>query len=214
MDKKQLKKDYKKLKVEYRMAKRKALATVKNIEELLSTGPDRVVFDGTKSRMKKFKSVVEKCNRKNYENTPADQPPEFNIDTIRNHMQDVAGIRVITLYRSDIYRVFDAIKNTDLVITHIDDYIKNPKDSGYRSLHIVVMVSIPTNDGTKLVPVEIQIRNKFMDVWATLDHELRYKIDPDLVPNPEDVVKLQNMAITMDGLDDESEHIRFKKPAN
>lgn len=210
-DLKQLENDYDDLQIEYRMALRKVLATVENIEELLSTGPDRVVFDGTKFRLKEFNSAVEKCERKNYENTPVDQPPEFNIDTIRNHMQDVAGIRIITLYRSDIYRVFDAIKNTDLVITHIDDYIKNPKDSGYRSLHIVVMVSIPTNDGTKLVPVEIQIRNNFMNTWAALDHELRYKINPDLAPGPEAVAKLQNMAITMDSLDDESEYIRTKK---
>ena len=211
MELEQLRQDYEKSLVVYRMARRKVLATIENLQELLETRYDRVVIDSVKSRIKEFDSVVEKCTRKNYEHTPEDQPPIFDINTIRNHLKDVAGIRIITVYRSDIYRIYDAIKQTDLAISHIDDYIKSPKDSGYRSLHLLVMVQIPTDDGTKLIPVEIQIRNKFMDVWATLDHDLRYK-NPD--PDPEAISLLQGMAITMDGLDDESERIRAKKPAN
>ena len=210
MELERLRHDYEQSLVEYRMARRKVLATIENLQELLETRYDRKIFDSVKSRLKEFDSAIEKCYRKNYEHTPENYPAEFNIKTIREHMKDVAGIRIITVYRSDIYLIYEAIKATDLVITHVDDYIKTPKDSGYRSLHLLVMVPIPTNDGTKLIPVEIQIRNKFMDVWATLDHDLRYK-NPN--PDPEAVALLQGMAVTMDGLDDESERIRAKKPA-
>ncbi len=214
VDLQQLKTDYYKSLVEYRMAQRKVLSTIENIQELLETKYDYTIFDGVKSRIKEFDSAVEKCNRKNYENTPEGQPPEFNIQTIRTHMQDVAGIRVITVYRSDIYLIYEAIKNSELAVTHVDDYIKTPKDSGYRSLHLLAMVSIVTEDGTKLIPTEIQLRTKTMDAWATLDHDLRYK-DPN--PDSEAIALLQGMAITMDKLDDESERIRerirFKKPA-
>lgn len=211
MELEQLRSDYNKSLVEYRAARRKVLATVENLQELLEDRYDRTIFDSIKSRIKEFDSVCEKCTRKNYEHTPENQPVEYDIKTIREHLKDVAGIRIITVYRSDIYMIYEAIKNTDLVITHVDDYIKSPKESGYRSLHLLVMVSISTNDGTKLIPVEIQIRNKFMDVWATLDHDLRYK-NPQ--PDPEAVALLQGMVTTMDGLDDESERIRAKKPAN
>ena len=200
-----LKAEYEKAQPEYRMAQRKTLVAVENVTELLQ---NQIVIDSIKSRIKEFESVVEKCDRKNYENT--DGQPYYDINTIRNYMQDVVGIRIITLYRTDVYKIYEAIKNTELVISHVDDYIKSPKESGYRSLHLVVMVQIPTNDGTKLVPAEIQLRTKAMDLWATLDHEFRYKNDD---PDPESIALLQGLAVTIDETDEKAERIRSKKPA-
>ena len=189
------------------MAKRKALATVENVAELLKDG---IVIDSIKDRTKDFKSVEEKCKRKNYENTAGSQTPKYDINTIRNYVQDIVGIRVITLYHSDVYKIYEAIKKTELVISHVDDYIKRPKESGYRSLHLVVMVQVPTNDGSKLVPVEIQLRSKAMDLWAAYDHKFRYKNNS---PDPESIVLLQDLAVSIIDTDEKAERIRAKKPA-
>ncbi|KRK80061.1 GTP pyrophosphokinase [Companilactobacillus nodensis] len=123
-------------------------------------------------RMKDVSSLIEKIERKNL-------PVKF--ESIKDRIFDVGGIRVITNYIDDIYTVEEnLLAQDDVVLLKRKDYIKNPKDSGYRSLHLVASVPVFQSDGVQVTPVEIQIRTIGMDMWASLEHKLRYKTEePD-----------------------------------
>lgn len=124
-------------------------------------------------RMKNPGSLLEKIERKGYGMT---------IKSIQDNVFDIAGIRVITNYIDDIHRVEDALVNqNDITLIDRKDYIGKPKPNGYRSLHLVVSVPVFLAEGPQTAPVEIQIRTIGMDMWASLEHKLRYKnhIDPD-----------------------------------
>lgn len=119
-------------------------------------------------RLKSPHSVVEKMKRRNL-------PVE--VSSIKGNIEDIAGIRVICHYIKDIYRMSDLLlRQDDIHLLKIKDYIKNPKENGYRSLHLVVEVPVYLANEKVMVPVEIQIRTIAMDFWATLEHHLRYKM--------------------------------------
>ena len=93
-----------------------------------------------------------------------------------NHIFDLGGIRVVTNYLNDVYTVANnLIAQSDVELLKRKDYIKHPKPSGYRSLHLVVTVPVFQASGVKIAPVEVQIRTVGMDMWASLEHKLRYK---------------------------------------
>jgi putative GTP pyrophosphokinase len=120
-------------------------------------------------RMKSVNSLLNKLRRKGY---------PITIDSIKENIRDIAGIRVVTNYIEDIYRVEDAlVRQSDVTLLKRKDYVKSPKPSGYRSLHIVVSVPVFQSNGVFDVPVEVQIRTIGMDMWASLEHKLRYKTD-------------------------------------
>jgi putative GTP pyrophosphokinase len=101
---------------------------------------------------------------------------EMNTESIMKNITDVAGIRVICYYINEIYDIADMLtKQNDIKVLKTSDYIKNPKPSGYQSLHIVVTVPVFLSNKTEIVPVEIQIRTIAMDFWASLEHQLGYK---------------------------------------
>ena len=175
MDLQQLKLGYEDLLIDYECALRSVKTEIENVNARMCRAYSRPIISNIESRIKTFDSTVEKCRRKNYNNSPK-KKIEFDIDTIKNRVQDVGGIRIITDYPDDIYRVYEAIRQTtNLAITHIDDYIEKPKKTGYWGLHLVVSISIHTNEGAKLIPIEIQIRDKNIDLWASIDHFVRYK---------------------------------------
>ena len=123
-------------------------------------------------RLKSPHSVVEKMKRRNL-------PVE--VSSIKGNIEDIAGIRVICHYIKDIYRMSDLLlRQDDIHLLKIKDYIKNPKENGYRSLHLVVEVPVYLANEKVMVPVEIQIRTIAMDFWATLEHHLRYKNDKEI----------------------------------
>lgn len=129
----------------------------------------RSPIDSVESRIKSYESVREKCQKKKI---------KFNIDNIRNNLHDVAGIRIITLFEDDIFVVADAIKTRlRLNTVTIKDYVSEPKDNGYRSLHLLVQRELYFNGKTSMVSVEIQIRSKAMDLWASIEHGISYKRD-------------------------------------
>lgn len=99
-------------------------------------------------------------------------------ESIAENIRDIAGIRVICNYIDDIYRVADLLTGQDdVTLVRVRDYIKNPKPSGYKSLHLIVEIPIFLSTGAKPIPVEIQIRTIAMDFWASLEHKLKYKTD-------------------------------------
>jgi len=96
------------------------------------------------------------------------------------YVNDIAGVRVICSFTSDIYRIAEMISNqNDIKILSIKDYIKNPKESGYKSYHMLVSIPIFLSDRKVDTKVEIQIRTVAMDFWASLEHKIRYKFEAD-----------------------------------
>ena len=103
---------------------------------------------------------------------------EVSIDNMVNHVNDIAGIRIVCSFTSDIYRLAEMIgKQNDLTVVSIKDYIKHPKESGYKSFHMLVTVPIFLSDRVVDTKVEIQIRTMAMDFWASLEHKIYYKFE-------------------------------------
>jgi len=122
-----------------------------------------------KSRLKTSESIVKKLKKKGYEAT---------IENMVAHVNDIAGIRVICSFTSDIYKIAEIIsKQNDIKVLSIKDYIKNPKESGYKSYHMIVSIPIFLSDRTVDAKVEIQIRTVAMDFWASLEHKIHYKFE-------------------------------------
>ena len=122
-----------------------------------------------KSRMKTSESIVKKLKRYGYEST---------IENMVKYINDIAGIRVICSFTSDIYRIADMIRNqNDIKVISVKDYMKHPKASGYKSYHMLVNVPVFLSDRIVEVKVEIQIRTVAMDFWASLEHKINYKFE-------------------------------------
>ena len=122
-----------------------------------------------KSRIKTPESIVKKLKRHGL---------ETSVDNMINHIKDIAGIRIVCSFTSDIYRIAEMIgKQNDLTVISVKDYIKNPKDSGYKSFHMLVSVPIFLSDQVVETKVEIQIRTIAMDFWASLEHKIYYKFE-------------------------------------
>ncbi|MBQ8970959.1 MAG: GTP pyrophosphokinase family protein, partial [Lachnospiraceae bacterium] len=112
---------------------------------------------------------------------------EATIPNMQKYVSDIAGVRIICSFTSDIYRIAEMIKNqSDLKILEIRDYIKAPKESGYKSYHMSVTVPIFLSDSVYDTKVEIQIRTVAMDFWASLEHKMNYKFESNV---PEHIQK-------------------------
>lgn len=122
-----------------------------------------------KARLKTPESIVKKLKRNGYEST---------IDNMVKYINDIAGIRIICSFTSDIYRIADMIgEQRDIKVVAVKDYITFPKASGYKSYHMIVTVPVYLSDRTVDTTVEIQIRTVAMDFWASLEHKIHYKFE-------------------------------------
>lgn len=146
-----------------------------------------------KSRVKSSESIVKKLKKHGLEST---------IENMVEHVNDIAGIRVICSFTSDIYHVADMLaRQSDIKVLGIKDYIKNPKPSGYKSYHMLVTVPIFLSNRVVDAKVEIQIRTVAMDFWASLEHKIYYKFEGNA---PEHIKKsLIECAKMVSTLDDE-----------
>lgn len=127
---------------------------------------DRNPIETIKTRLKSPDSIVKKLTRRNLPLTTG---------SIRENLNDVAGVRVICSFTEDIYLLADCLlQQDDVKLIQVKDYIKNPKPNGYRSLHLIIEVPIYLKDQKKNMRVEVQLRTIAMDFWASLDHKLRY----------------------------------------
>ncbi|WZL80528.1 GTP pyrophosphokinase family protein [Vallitaleaceae bacterium 9-2] len=149
------------------------------------------------SRLKSVESIVKKLQKKDL---------EISIDSIVNNLSDVAGVRVICNYKDDVESIAKFLVNQD-DITYIEqrDYISNPKENGYRSLHLIIAIPIFLYESTELVRVEVQIRTIAMDFWASLEHKLKYKKESPVSNNL--YHRLQRCAINLAALDEEMQDI-------
>ncbi|HBA63812.1 MAG TPA: GTP pyrophosphokinase, partial [Lachnospiraceae bacterium] len=122
-----------------------------------------------KTRIKTPESIVKKLKRNGH---------DTSIESMIKYVNDIAGVRLICSFTSDIYRLAEMIGNqSDLKVLSIKDYIRNPKESGYKSYHMLVSVPIFLSDSVVDTKVEIQIRTIAMDFWASLEHKIYYKFE-------------------------------------
>ncbi|WP_294188765.1 GTP pyrophosphokinase family protein [uncultured Clostridium sp.] len=156
----------------YRCAIMEVETKFKVLDEQFSLEYDRNPIESIKSRLKSYESIIKKLK---------DRDLPFSLEAIQENIRDVAGIRVICSFPEDIYMLADCLLSQDDVkLIEKKDYIKNPKKSGYRSLHLIIEVPIFLRNEKKSMKVEVQLRTIAMDFWASLEHKLRYKknIDP------------------------------------
>ena len=130
-----------------------------------------------KSRIKTPESIVKKLKKNGYEST---------IENMVTYINDIAGIRIICSFTTDIYRIAEMLaRQNDIKILPVKDYIKNPKPSGYKSYHMIVTIPIFLSDRIIDAKVEIQIRTVAMDFWASLEHKINYKFEGNV---PEHII--------------------------
>ena len=153
-----------------------------------------------KTRLKSTESILEKLHRKNL---------PMDMAAVEENLYDVAGIRVICPFINDIYCLADCLlQQDDVTLIEKKDYIKNPKENGYRSLHLIVETPIFLQDEKRLMKVEVQLRTIAMDFWATLEHELHYKTTTKV---PESVRReLKRVAENIAMTDQEMEEIAIE----
>ena len=151
----------------YRCALMEVETKFRVLNEELSLEGEANPIDAIESRLKSPESIIEKVDRKGI---------DFSVEAIEEHIDDIAGIRVIFSFESDVYLIAEALlRQTDVQLIERIDYIANPKPSGYRSLHLVIAIPIFLYDEKKIMKVEVQLRTMAMDMWASLEHKLAYK---------------------------------------
>ncbi|MCM1122831.1 MAG: response regulator [Eubacterium sp.] len=191
---------FNRLMMEYRSAIMEVETRLKVLNEEFSQMYNRNPFESIKSRLKSPTSIYAKLAYKGYPVT---------VESIRSHLTDVAGLRVICSFPDDIYRLADLlIKQDDFILLREKDYIRNPKVNGYRSLHLILNVPIFLSNEKKYVKAEVQFRTIAMDFWASLEHKLKYK------KNVENTVEIEKMlrtcADSIEALDYQMQDIRDK----
>ena len=153
----------------YSCAIREVKTKLEVLNDELSVRNQRNPIEMIKSRVKKPLSIVDKLHRRNLPVT---------LDSMVNHLDDVAGIRVICSFVDDIYSIARMlVSQDDIRVIAVKDYIEHPKPNGYRSYHLILEVPVFFSDRKKDMRVEVQIRTIAMDFWASLDHQLKYKKD-------------------------------------
>ena len=158
---------YRELMSYYRCAMMEVSTKFNVLDEELSLQYDRNPREAIKTRLKSPDSIMDKLSRRGL---------PFSAESIEHNLNDIAGVRVICAYISDIYMLRDALlRQDDIVLLQEKDYIKNPKPNGYRSLHLIVETPIFLHDQKKQMRVEVQFRTMAMDWWASVEHKLRYK---------------------------------------
>ncbi|MGI6028578.1 MAG: GTP pyrophosphokinase [Candidatus Heteroscillospira sp.] len=166
----------------YRGAMMEVSTKLEILDDEFSVTYDHNPIHHMECRLKTAESTVNKLRRKGY---------DVNTQNIMEHIQDVAGVRVICSYTDDIYRLARVIeKHRDFTLLRRTDYIAEPKENGYRSLHLVIEVPVTISEVVLRLPVEIQLRTIAMDMWASLEHELHYKSNKNVSPEATEELRL------------------------
>ena len=160
---------FEELMIKYRSAIREVTTKLEILNDELSSSRERNPIESIQSRVKRPYSIAKKLRK---------QGKPVTVESISDSLNDVAGIRVICPFINDIYDVADMLlRQDDVKLVSKKDYIKNPKENGYRSLHLVIEIPVFFSTQKEMVRVEIQIRTVAMDFWASLEHQIRYKND-------------------------------------
>ena len=194
-------KPFTKLMMQYRCAMLEIKTKLDVLNNELSLESERNPFESIICRLKSPMSIFEKLERKNF---------PLTAESIENNIFDVAGIRVICSFPSDIYRIAEKLAlQDDIRVIECKDYIKNPKPNGYRSLHLIIEIPIFLSNEKKYMKVEVQFRTIAMDFWASLEHKVRYK--KQLAAGAEEIaLELKECADEIEALDIRMQRIRDK----
>ncbi len=162
-----LDKQYKQIMFFYESGAHQLMAKLEILNKEFQFCNDRNPIENVKSRIKTRESIVRKMKKQGL-------PLTYN--HMMNQIRDIAGVRIICPFITDVYQVARLlISQPDVELADIKDYIRNPKENGYRSLHMIVTVEVRFSDMVRKVPVEIQLRTIAMNFWASTEHQLRYK---------------------------------------
>lgn len=182
----------------YRCAMMEVETKFNVLNQEFSVQYDRNPIESIKSRIKEPGSILEKLLRNKV---------PLSIEAMEEELNDIAGVRVVCSFIEDIYMLAGCLlKQDDVKLVKYKDYIKNPKENGYRSLHLIVEVPIFLAHKKKLMKVEIQLRTIAMDFWASLEHKLKYK--KSLPDSRELTQQLKECADMSARLDERMEQIR------
>lgn len=163
------------LMMQYRCAMMEIETKLNVLNEEFTMQHQRNPFESIRTRLKAPASILEKLRRKGLPVT---------IESLEKKIFDIAGIRVICSFPDDIYAIARLLlKQDDVRLLECRDYIKNPKENGYRSLHLILEVPVFLSTQKKWMKVEVQFRTIAMDFWASLEHKLKYKKDIDNAEN-------------------------------
>ena len=161
--------NFRELMMMYNSAIREVTTKLEILNDELSLNNKGNPIQFIKSRVKKPSSIAKKLQRLD---------KEVTVDSIMTSLNDVAGIRVISSFIDDVYKIADMlVKQDDILLIEAKDYIENPKPNGYRSYHLIIEVPVFFSEKKQNVRVEIQIRTVAMDFWASLEHQVKYKKD-------------------------------------
>ena len=164
--------EYLRLRLLYSGALKTACAKFEILDDEFSMIQGHDPIHNIESRLKTVESAYEKLKRRGYAQTPQNL----------SRLTDIAGVRVVCGYIEDIYKIARVFLNQNGIrLLKEKDYIKNPKPNGYRSLHLIVEVPVSLSTLQMGMPVEIQLRTISMNMWASLEHEVSYKVNADLV---------------------------------
>ncbi|AYG05313.1 GTP pyrophosphokinase family protein [Gryllotalpicola protaetiae] len=167
-----LRDDFARFMMPYKFAIDEVMTKISILREEFAALHSENPIEHVNSRLKSTESVLEKVARKGI-------APSYQ--AIRTTITDIAGIRVVCSFVSDVYRVFDALTaQSDVRVIEVKDYIANPKPNGYKSLHAIIEIPVFLSDGPVPVTVEVQLRTVAMDFWASLEHKIYYKYDADV----------------------------------
>ncbi len=193
-------KPYRELMMKYNCAMLEVKTKLDVLNSQLGVEHESSPFESIHCRIKTPKSVVEKLNRNGF---------PLTLKSIEENLNDVAGIRVICSFIDDIYTLSERLcAQDDVRVIRIKDYIKNPKENGYRSLHLILEIPIFLLEEKKYMRVEVQFRTIAMDFWASLEHKVRYKkeiCDAEAVSN-----ELKSCAEEINALDVRMQEIKRK----
>jgi len=191
---------YRRLMAYYKCAIMEVETKFKVLNENFSLGNDSNHIESIKTRLKTPPSIIEKMNRRGY---------PMSVESIEENMHDIAGVRVICSFVSDIYMLADALlKQDDVFLVEKKDYIAEPKPNGYRSLHLIIETPIFLQNEKKMMKVEVQLRTLAMDTWASLEHKMKYK--KEVRPTPEMEEELHQCALACADLDKRMEELNRK----
>ena len=176
------------------------MGTLKTIEQEMIESGLRIPIHSVTSRIKSPDSTRQKLARHGL---------PYTIDNVMNNLNDIAGVRIICKYITDIYHVRDLLLKSDrYTFIKEKDYIKTPKPSGYRSLHLIVETDVSVDGENRKIRCEIQLRTSAMDSWASLEHNMRYK--SDLPENEQINESLKSCAEALHNTDLEMQRIALR----
>lgn len=186
-----------KLYIKYEYAKQMLQTELEILLHSFSMKHGYTPVEHIKSRMKTNQSIEKKLRNKNI---------PFSKENIEKYIVDVIGFRIVVSFLSDVYDIVSLIAHsTNIIIKERKDYIRTPKESGYTSYHVIVLVPIYLENVVEYVPAEIQVRTVAMDFWASLDHKIRYKFQEKI---PEEVQEeMENYAKDIRELDRKMYHL-------